>query len=386
MTESSQRLEIVAFCDYYRAPMVGGAERVALEIYPRLQATGAANTTVVTGIRARDHGNRGGHGEDSADRVAVVECRGVDLSSVLGAQLLFAPQILLTGWRTVRSRRPDVIHASSIHFLGSVAAAVIATLTRTPLVTTCHLADVGHLPRRTRWGAALYERTVGRFVLRRSRAVIAVSAAVRDHVLALGVDDSRLALIENGVDVERFSAPPRVAGDGPVRLAVVGRMIDNKGTLQTARALHLVPGDFAAEFVGGGPLEPELRRLATRDERMTVIGHRDDVENVLAAADVFIRYSTTEGRSLAVLEAMAAGCAVVVSDIAANVEIIHDDDTGVVVPLGDEVALAAAVEVLLADADRRARLGSAAQAAVASLDWNDVATRTHKVLSSAADE
>ena len=98
-----------------------------------------------------------------------------------------------------------MIHASSIHFFGSlVVAAAVARATRIPLVTTAHLSGLDALPPRTRRLAALHERTLGRFILSSSSSVIAVSNSVADHIAGLGVADTDIHVVENGVDSSSF--------------------------------------------------------------------------------------------------------------------------------------------------------------------------------------
>jgi glycosyltransferase involved in cell wall biosynthesis len=111
-------------------------------------------------------------------------------------------------------------------------------------------------------------------------------------------------------------------------------------------------------LVGDGPLRGEAESLAT--DAVRVLGHRDDPARLLAAADVFVMPSVREGQSIAVLEAMRAGLAMVVSDGAGNPEAVGE--AGVVVPVGDSTALAEALSRLAADETERRQLGAAARA------------------------
>jgi len=418
-TSSPEALSILGFCDYFAEPFVGGSERVTAEVFGRIGADNDTSVTIVTGVS----GSR--LNAAKADNVDVVASGGLDLSGIVGAQMLIAPMLPLAAVRAFRRHRPDVIHASSIHFFGTIVASLIALVTRTPFVVTCHLSSVEALPARARLLTRLYERTVGRFVLARARRVIAVSQAVRAHLVEVGAAPSKITVIDNGVDSHRFVPDPtrrqrprrasrtepdtavnNTGTDGAsgladtaaatntgtdrasdlVEVAVVGRLITNKGTIEVADSLRYVSSPIRVSFVGSGPLDGALRDAAGGDNRIAVIGHRDDVAEILAGTDIFVRYSTTEGRSLAVLEAMSAGCAVVVSDIAANSELIEHERTGLVVRLGDPEALAAAIDRLAGDETLRERLGSAARAEAERFGWDDVAASTRKVIAAAADE
>jgi glycosyltransferase involved in cell wall biosynthesis len=114
-------------------------------------------------------------------------------------------------------------------------------------------------------------------------------------------------------------------------------------------------------FAGDGPLRPELEREAARlgvEDRVRFLGHREDVPDLLAASDVFALPSLYEGSSLALLEAMAAGRAVVSSSIGGTAELIEDGANGLLVPPGDVGALSSAIRRLLRDDGLRARLGA----------------------------
>jgi len=387
-TSSPNVLSVLGFCDYFAEPLVGGSERVTAEVFGRIGAEHATSVTIVTGV--------GGFKVKAANvaGVEVVASSGLDLSKLVGAQLLVSPMLPFVAVRAFRRVRPDVIHGSSIHFFGTVVAALLATVTRTPLVVTCHLSSVDALPARARLLTRLYERTVGRLVLARARSVIAVSDAVRDHLVKSGVALSKLTVIDNGVDSQRFAPTPtrsphfREPSGEVANVAVVGRLISNKGTIEVAGSLQHVRSQVRLSFAGTGPLDDTLRDIARSDRRIVVLGHRDPegVAAILADADIFVRYSTTEGRSLAVLEAMSAGCAVIVSDIAANADLIEDERTGLVVALGDIEALAVAIDRLAGDEALRIRLGIAARAEAERFGWDDVAASTRKVIAHAADK
>lgn len=363
-------LTVVVACDYFSRPLRGGAERVTAEVFGRIAASGA-EIVVVSGV-GNPYVRPSVH-----ETVEVVASTAIDLSRLLRLQFALAPLLPIRLFRLVRRRRPDVIHASSIHFFGSMAAAAVSLVTRTPLVTTCHVGSIEGLGRFGRIVTKAFEATIGRLILARSAHVIAVSASVADHVIRLGKDAAAVTVVPNGVDIDRFSPGERTSG---VSIAVVGRLISNKGTLETARAIEQAKGEFVAIFAGDGPELADLSSIADADPRIRVAGHRDDVEEILGRADIFVRYSTTEGRSLAVLEAMAAGCAVVVSDIDANCELVEDEVTGVVVPLGDLGALTGAIERLVSDADLRIRMGEAARNEVLGQSWETAAAETREVL------
>jgi glycosyltransferase involved in cell wall biosynthesis len=132
--------------------------------------------------------------------------------------------------------------------------------------------------------------------------------------------------------------------------------------VSVARALAALPAEsFDALIVGGGPdraaLEDELRRLGL-EHRVRLAGERPDVPDLLAAGDVFVLSSRSEGLPVSVLEAMAAELPVVASRVGGLRELVVDDETGFLVTPGSSRDLAAALERLIKDPDLRRRMGA----------------------------
>jgi glycosyltransferase involved in cell wall biosynthesis len=189
----------------------------------------------------------------------------------------------------------------------------------------------------------------------------------------------RLDPIPNSVDIERFH--PLAPGEPAVALPVppgrpvvliTGHISPVKGydafVRAAARIVVRVPD---AEFValGGDTLginyRPYLETLASElgiADRLHFLGWRQDVPDLLRAADVVVMPSTAEGLPLAVLEAMASGKAVVATPVGGVAEAIVDGESGLLVHPGDDAGIAAAVVSLLTDDERRAAIGRAARA------------------------
>jgi len=164
------------------------------------------------------------------------------------------------------------------------------------------------------------------------------------------------AVIRNGVDTARFVAAPvamradvrrHLGLDERARVAVcAGSLIARKNCLSVVRAVRNVDApNLVAIFVGGGVLEAELRRAAHGDPRIRFTGHVDDVAPYLQAADFFVSASRSEGMPSAVLEAIACGLPLVLSDIEPHRELLDlIPSAGTLVALQDDGALAAALQ------------------------------------------
>jgi glycosyltransferase involved in cell wall biosynthesis len=166
-------------------------------------------------------------------------------------------------------------------------------------------------------------------------------------------------------------APVGAARPGaPPRIVSVSRHDPRKGLdvlIQALAKLRRRGTPFAARLTSGGPLLETHRRLAARlglGDMVTFTGWIDDPWPELLAGDLFVLPSLHEGSgSIALLEAMQAGCAIVASRVDGIPEDVRDGEDGVLFPPGDAEALAAALARLLSDRAERARLGAAARAA-----------------------
>ena len=167
----------------------------------------------------------------------------------------------------------------------------------------------------------------------------------------------------------------------------VARLVHQKGLDVLIDALAMAGGvarDWPLTLVGEGPereaLMAQVARLQLGD-RVRFLGHRSDVSHLLAEAAVFVLPSRFEGMPNALLEAMAQGLAVVVSDASPGpLEEIDHCRSGWVVPSEDVGALAQALEHLAADPSQRPRLGGTARDQVLSRDWSQLAPFWDEVL------
>jgi len=373
-------LRVLAFCDYFTEDSSGGAERVALEVYSRLVAMGAeveVVTAVPPGMRV----------PGEVDGIRVHAVNALDLRRVLRVQAMLAPALLGETARVARAFRPNVLHANSLHFQTTLVAAALRNRLAVPLVTTAHLGALSELPPVVRAASATYEHSLGRLVIRRSSRVIAVSEAVREHMLTLGARGDRCVVIPNGVDRDRFvpRASDASAGATPT-VMFVGRLIVNKGPEVLLDALTMLQRRgvaFRAVYLGDGPMRQQLERQTTAaglDDAVEFRGHRSDVATQLREADLVVRPSQTEGMPLTVLEAMATRICVVASDIPGNRTLIEPERNGVLVPRGDAGALADTLASLIADPARRRRLAAEGYRTALSHSWDACAVSTGQVL------
>jgi glycosyltransferase involved in cell wall biosynthesis len=145
-----------------------------------------------------------------------------------------------------------------------------------------------------------------------------------------------------------------------------GRLAEQKGLEYLIRAVPLVPTggrSLKVLLAGDGPLRDELRSLASKlgvEHKVRFLGFRDDIGDLLTAADLVALPSLWEGLSISLLEAMAAGKPVVTTTIGSNREVTGDGYAALLVPPKDPDRLASAIGHLMVDDLRRQQLGTRA--------------------------
>ncbi|CAN7593112.1 glycosyltransferase [Rhizobium sp. LjRoot254] len=273
--------------------------------------------------------------------------------------------------RILRDGRFDIVHShmSKAALLGGIAAVT----TGIPVtINTAHNLGFLALPnpaaRLLFW---VYDRLL--FALT-ADAVITVSERVRDGIVRGGiVGTSKVVSIHNGIDVAKFSDAAGAArairsefGVGPedVLVVTVARLVWFKGLHDLLDAAALVLAQFGnVRFLiaGTGSQRDELAARASAlgiGERVIFAGERRDVPSILAAADVFALSSVSEGLPISILEAMAAGVAVVATDVGGISELVEEGVNGYLVPARDPPAFAERLCRLAGDAALRRSFGA----------------------------
>ena len=224
------------------------------------------------------------------------------------------------------------------------------------------------------------QKRVQRYACRLADCVLVNAAAVKSWLVDEGYDESKIVIIRNGVDLDRFdgSRDPEnvrqslgVPPDTPL-VVVVSRLARLKGLEHLIEAAAIVNArNPNARFLIVGETAPsqrsyldELKRLAILhriEDRVVFTGLRSDVPALLAAADVAVMPSLNEALSNVLLESMAAGAPTVATRVGGTPEALIDGQTGLLVPPGQSPPLAAAILRLLADRSLAIHLGEAAR-------------------------
>ena len=245
------------------------------------------------------------------------------------------------------------------HYLypDGVAAVILGRHFRKPVVLTARGSDVTQIP------AYRLPRAMIRWAARNAARLITVSRALRDDLVALGVEGERITVLRNGVDLERFQPLAREAvraelGLQRTTLLSVGHLIPRKAHDLPIRALELLP-DTDLLIVGDGPERASLVALAARlgvsaRVRFVAAVPQQQLPRYYSAADVLVLASSREGWANVLLEAMACGTAVAASNVGGAAELVTAPAAGVLFDERTPAALARAIQQLMAAKPDRA--------------------------------
>jgi colanic acid/amylovoran biosynthesis glycosyltransferase len=296
--------------------------------------------------------------EDLADGAILENLRGRR-----SRWLQVPPFLLAESWalrKAVREFRPDVLH---VHWIVPQGVAALLAARDVPWLVTTLGGDV----------YALSDPVSGRLkraVLRRAGAVTAMNSDMTARLIAQGAPAAATFVQPMGADVDVVRAAAAGEEQVPGRIVFVGRLVEKKGVAVLIDALRRLstPG-WSLEVIGDGPLRAELTKRAeglpvtfrgalSRTELSRSYGRGE----VAVVPSVPAASGDQDGLPVSLMEAMAVGCPIVASRIAGIDVAVVDGESGVLVPPGDVAALAGALDALLSDPDRRAKLGAGARA------------------------
>ncbi len=277
-----------------------------------------------------------------------------------------APRAILQLRRAARRHDADLIHThlTRATYMGYFAG----MLTRVPVISTVHVLTrdfaYRYLPSRNHW-------------------FVAVSDYLREKLISRGVPEDRVQTVYNGTDFSAdfmpVSSPLSVRAElglpaDAELIGLFGRVDPFKGhPILVQAAKTIVAACPRAYFVFVGAAEPGVQQalweMASRegvDDRLRFTGVRNDIPRLMDSIDVVTLPSLTEACSMAIIEAMAMGKPVIATRAGGNLELIHDQQTGILAERTPE-AFAEAIIALLRDPDRRAQMGNAGQERALSL-------------------
>jgi glycosyltransferase involved in cell wall biosynthesis len=299
--------------------------------------------------------------------------RGVETHLVHLAPL-FNPIALWRLTRLLARERVTILqtHGARANFYGRIAGRLAGVPV---IISTVHNSLKDYESRLlTRW---LYATALRLTLLFVHRIICVSDSNRRDLIDECPAAAARIQTVYNGVDPSAFPSQPnrqKVRQElgitqGPV-LVMIARLTEAKGhryLLQALPCLLETWPQLCCVFVGEGELHESLHRMAIDlgvERPCRFVGVREDIADILAAADVVVLPSLSEGFPFVLLEALAMGCPVVASRVNGVPELIEDHKTGLLVPARDPHALAMAIQEVLSDPIAASKMGAAGRAVV----------------------
>jgi glycosyltransferase involved in cell wall biosynthesis len=276
----------------------------------------------------------------------------------------------------IRDHDIEIVHAHAARDY-HVAAQAVRLAARGQLVLTRHaLFPLGR---------------INKFLLKNTSRVIAVSQAVAENLRSNGViEPSKITVIHNGIDIDRFTHPITDDDTRPILVGTVGHLAPIKGHDVFVRAAKLISQrryDTRFVIIGEDKSNPkDYRKLLESliaelglNENVSMPGWHDDMPRVLSSLTLFVSAARSEPFGLSIVEAMATGLPIVSTASEGAMEIIEDGVTGKLVPADDPESLAKAINDLLDDPLERARLARNAQLAAQRYSLTRMASDTEQV-------
>ncbi len=359
---------------YY--PWVGGTERQAHKLAKKLREKDI-DVEIVTGWWFRGTPQR-----SAIDGVPIFRNQTMwEMFGIKGLRrfggYLYILSLLWYLWR--RRANYDIIHVHGLNYHTFVVALAGRWFNRRTLVKLANsgrASDINKMRSNQQLPLAQYllPAALG------CDCFVATNPTIVQELIAVGVPTEKIVRLPNGVETDSIATKSGYALNDPIRLIFVGRLHEQKGLdvllMAFQQLLKQCPTlNMRLQLLGEGPLRSNLTRLSEElgiARQVDFVGQTQGVLEHLQQADVFVLPSRAEGISNALLEAMACGVPVVVSNIPGNVDVVEHERNGLLFTVDDPSSLAKAVASLLNQPELRYQLGTAARQTAEtqySLSW-----------------
>lgn len=287
--------------------------------------------------------------------------------------------------RIIRAEKPDLIVVNKVLFWTSFAMIPLRLRGCRFLLLTDALVGMTWWPRHflPKVIMAIGAWTMGWLVLLCAKQVVFFHPQSERLLRFLGMW-RKSRVIPTGIDTKKYESRIKIPHSQQVVVTYVGRLESVKGADDFVEAIVPLKKDFPAITMQVVGWYKEGHSLVEKfKDQVVFAGLRDDIPAILAATDIFVMPSYSEGLSNAIMEAMASGCACIVSDVGGNRFLVQNGVSGFLFPPGDREALRSHVRRLIEDPAKRRQLGAAARRRIEEVfSWEKVGEEYRRLFES----
>ncbi|MEI7620147.1 MAG: glycosyltransferase [Candidatus Falkowbacteria bacterium] len=304
----------------------GGAERFILDLISRLDRNLFSPTLILF--------SHGGFFVEEAQKM------GIDLI-ILKKRVKLDLSNFVSLYRAVKTLQPDIVHTQ---LGGDVYGRLVAHLLKVPVIVSTE--------QNVQTGENFLINHLKKWTAKFADKIVAISEAVKkDTVKRYAVPESKLEVIYNGLEVNKFILTSRRPKSDKIILGSVGRLTRQKNYQLLIEALAELKGyNWECRLAGEGELRADLEQRITElklEDRIKLVGLQKDVKKFLSDLDLFILPSLWEGLGIVVLEAGLAGLPVLASRVDGICEIIKDGQNGILFNSNDKADLVLKLKKIL---------------------------------------
>lgn len=311
----------------------GGAEHLMVDLLPRLRGLGnEVELLIFDGTRTPFY--------------AQLESTGIPVHTLGIGGNVYHPHNLWRLTKFLHKHHYDIVHTHNTACQLFAPLAKILSGSHSRLVTTEHNATNR---RRNKW----WLKPIDKWMYSRYANIICIADQTYDNLTSYIGKKNHISTIYNGVVTQRFVRPVKdIEGQSEFVITMIAAFREQKDQDTLIRAMTLLPKQYQLQLVGDGPRRPLLEELATKQEvadRVSFLGIRTDIPEIMESSDVMVLSSHWEGLSLSSIEGMASGRPFIASEVDGLREVVAG--YGVLFPEGNSRALASAIRELCENAN-----------------------------------
>lgn len=361
------------------SPAIGGVENHVYNIAKKLVEKGH-EVTVYTSDLLKDvpQIRLVYNGKDKVEGIRIRRFKAFKLLPKIEASTIMPSMIT-----ALLKEEADIIHAHGLYYFPAYLAALARHITGIPLVLTTHTGSERRMPTLSK----LYNRTVGKFVLKTTDQIISLTKMGAEYLTSIGAKSEKISVIPNGIDSNLFSRGTDgysfrekygIIGNN---ILFVGRLSKVKGLNYLIDAMPKILSEAPdAILVIVGPdfgVKTELRRCAKQlyiEKKVLFTGplSGDELVGSYAASDLFVFPSIAESFGVVLLEAMAMGKPVVATDVGAAHDLIRNGVNGFLVKPRRPDQIAKAVISLLKNRNLASKMGDINRKIASGYSWDNI--------------